>query len=156
MPVSERATESGRDAKRSHSCASCEACPAEAKEACDEGQEPPYTGWVLARMAAFYFLLPLACAIVCAAVAPEGTSSRSLAALGGLIGGMFLTTTAATHVTRRWGGVAESQRTDRGLKPKARSSHSGEASALSSLRSFEMASTGGAPDAPAAKERHDG
>jgi hypothetical protein len=52
-------------------------------------------------MALFYFVVPLACAIGCAALAPTGIDNRSLAALAGLAGGLLLTTSLAGRWTRR-------------------------------------------------------
>jgi len=67
----------------------------------DDARDAPYRGWSLARMALFYFVVPLGCAIGCAALAPTGIDSRSLAALAGLAGGMLLTTSLAGRWTRR-------------------------------------------------------
>ena len=101
MPVSQRATESGQRAKNASACGSCQACPSDERAACDDVKDAPYAGWSLAKMALFYFLVPVLCAIVCASLAPVGVSSQSLAALGGLIGGMLLTTSLAARWTRQ-------------------------------------------------------
>ena len=101
MPVNQRATESSQRNKSVSSCGACDACPSDARAACDDVRDAPYAGWSLAKMALFYFLVPVLCAIGCASLAPVGVSSQSLAALAGLIGGLLLTTSLAARWTRQ-------------------------------------------------------
>lgn len=82
-----------------HDCGSCGVCPAELHSDA-ERELAPFHGATLVAVAAFYFILPIACAIVAAGCAAGSTDRRSLAAFVGLVGGLGVTTLTARYWTR--------------------------------------------------------
>jgi hypothetical protein len=94
-------SQSGPGAQTAARCLACEACPGEPARAAAEPASGPLRGWVLAAVAGYTFLLPVACAVVVASLVRSDTSAQAAAAVLGLGAGMLITIASARIWTRR-------------------------------------------------------